>query len=583
MKKTFTLLTALFVGAVASNNVSAQCSTGQSEVKVTIVEDNYGSETEWEITGPGGTPVYLSGGPYVDGNNGTSHTDDVCIPVGTTVTFKITDGYGDGMCCAYGNGSYTITMNGCDLVGTGGEFGSSESLSFLVKERQTVDLSMKSLNVKPVVAIGNVNIEGVLANLGTTAITSFDLNYTIDNGSTITQNITGVNIAACGTYNFNHSTPWNVASSGTYSLKVWISNVNGGTDTDASNDEETMDVSVALHIVDRIPLVEELTSSTCPPCASLNATFDPFLLNTIKANQAGGLTGAVKYQMNWPSPGTDPSYNPDGATRRQFYGTSGIPDEYIDGHSLGAATSMGTYTSAKNEIAYVCLELEYSVDGNTVSVDAKVTPYADMSGPIKLYIAVTEDHYTYNGGTTSQKEYYYVMRKMLPNGNGNTLSNLTAGNPTTVSKSYTFDLGNPAQGNYEMWGSLDDITIVAWVQNTSTHEIYQSAFINKDGGSESCKITSVEEVAELNSLGLRVFPNPFTHEATVVYDLKSNENVEVNLFNVLGETVYSSSLGTQPAGQNSFTINSDNINSGIYFLNFRAGNNVATRRVVITK
>jgi hypothetical protein len=33
--------------------------------------------------------------------------------------------------------------------------------------------------------------------------------------------------------------------------------------------------------------------------------------------------------MNWPSPGNDPSYNPDGVTRQNYYGVTGIPDVYI--------------------------------------------------------------------------------------------------------------------------------------------------------------------------------------------------------------------------------------------------------------
>lgn len=586
MKKTFTLLTLLFFGTAMSYNTFAQCSSGESEVTVTIVQDYYGSETTWQLTGPGGTPVYGSGGPYSDNANGVSHTETFCVPVGTNATFKINDAYGDGICCNYGNGSYTIAMNECTVVATGAEFGQTQSRNFLVKERPAVDLAIESIDVKPVVPIGDVSIIGSVINYGSTAITSFDLNYSIDNGPTVTQSITGVNISGCASYNFNHATPWNATSGGIYSLKVWVSNVNGGLDTETSNDEGTQDVSIATEVLKKVPLVEELTSATCAPCASLNATFDPFLLNNVKANQAsGGIAAAVKYQMNWPNPGTDPSYNGDGATRRSFYSTTGIPDEYIDGHALGAATSMTTYTNAAAKDAFVCIDLGYTVNGNTVDVTATVTPYAEFSGQLKLYIAVTEDHYTYNDGTTSQKEYYYVMRKMLPSGSGNILSNLSLGVPTSVSKSYTFSIGSPAQNNYELWGNMDGITVVAWVQNSSTHEIYQAAFVNNNGASESCKIvTGVEDLAKSdNNIGLMVYPNPFTNEATVVYDLKSSENITVDLFNVLGETVYSNNLGTQPVGQNSFTINSTNINSGIYFLSFRAGNNIVTERVVITK
>jgi hypothetical protein len=48
-------------------------------------------------------------------------------------TLVFSDTYGDGMCCSYGNGSYTLTNqdNGSTLA-SGGSFGSSETSSFCV-------------------------------------------------------------------------------------------------------------------------------------------------------------------------------------------------------------------------------------------------------------------------------------------------------------------------------------------------------------------------------------------------------------------------------------------------------------------
>merc|ERR1711862_401886 len=38
-------------------------------------------------------------------------------------------GYGDGMCCSYGNGSYKVTYGGA-VVAEGGNFGASETAEF---------------------------------------------------------------------------------------------------------------------------------------------------------------------------------------------------------------------------------------------------------------------------------------------------------------------------------------------------------------------------------------------------------------------------------------------------------------------
>ena len=78
-----------------------------TEITVNIVTDSYGSETTWSICDADGN-CYLEGGPYND--NTTIQTPVTgTIPEGVCVTFKIEDSYGDGMCCAYGEGSYTIS------------------------------------------------------------------------------------------------------------------------------------------------------------------------------------------------------------------------------------------------------------------------------------------------------------------------------------------------------------------------------------------------------------------------------------------------------------------------------------------
>merc|ERR1712003_553845 len=43
--------------------------------------------------------------------------------------FTITDAYGDGICCSYGNGGYSVKVDDKE-VASGGQFGSSETKTF---------------------------------------------------------------------------------------------------------------------------------------------------------------------------------------------------------------------------------------------------------------------------------------------------------------------------------------------------------------------------------------------------------------------------------------------------------------------
>lgn len=98
-------------------------------VTVDIVQDDYGSETSWQILQ--GTNLLYSGGPYTDGNDQTLVSTDVCLSEGACYTFVINDSYGDGMCCGFGNGSYSVNYNGI-VYASGAEFTDSESTNFCV-------------------------------------------------------------------------------------------------------------------------------------------------------------------------------------------------------------------------------------------------------------------------------------------------------------------------------------------------------------------------------------------------------------------------------------------------------------------
>lgn len=97
-----------------------------NEVTLTLITDNYPGETTWTITDDGGN-IVASGGPY--GSQGTTYTETFCLPDGC-YDFNIFDSYGDGICCAWGNGSYDLTDDAGNSLAGGGSFGSGETTNF---------------------------------------------------------------------------------------------------------------------------------------------------------------------------------------------------------------------------------------------------------------------------------------------------------------------------------------------------------------------------------------------------------------------------------------------------------------------
>ncbi|OSY89080.1 hypothetical protein WH52_05165 [Tenacibaculum holothuriorum] len=110
-----------------SSCAPCQTSCTDNEVTFSLTFDNYASETSWSITNASGATV-ASGNGYGSSNNGTTITEELCLPDGC-YTFTINDSYGDGICCAYGSGSYSITGSSGSLA-SGGSFGSSETKEF---------------------------------------------------------------------------------------------------------------------------------------------------------------------------------------------------------------------------------------------------------------------------------------------------------------------------------------------------------------------------------------------------------------------------------------------------------------------
>lgn len=99
-------------------------------VILTLNFDNFAYETSWNLTDANNNIVY-SGGNYSVNQNGTTLSLNLCLPNGC-YNFNINDSYGDGMCCAWGNGSYSLVDANGSLLASGGAFNSSQTTNICV-------------------------------------------------------------------------------------------------------------------------------------------------------------------------------------------------------------------------------------------------------------------------------------------------------------------------------------------------------------------------------------------------------------------------------------------------------------------
>ncbi|WP_299365774.1 T9SS type A sorting domain-containing protein [Winogradskyella sp.] len=97
-----------------------------TEIDLSLTFDDYASETSWIFEDENGV-VIAQGESYDDSFNNTTITETFNVNSDTCYTFTVFDAYGDGFCCDYGIGAYTLSLDDGTVIKEGGDFGNSES------------------------------------------------------------------------------------------------------------------------------------------------------------------------------------------------------------------------------------------------------------------------------------------------------------------------------------------------------------------------------------------------------------------------------------------------------------------------
>lgn len=211
----------------------------------------------------------------------------------------------------------------------------------------------------------------------------------------------------------------------------------------------------------RMVVAEEYTSTTCPPCASASPALTVMATKYIK-----NLT-LVRYHMNWPSPYNDPYYaanSTENTARRTFYNVNAVPHMVIDGDTLLYAHAHDySYwdgliagrigVSSPVDLSFVTVYDTASRTG-TVTWTAKATAAVSQTN-LKLRMAITESDLWYTG-TNGDPVHHEVMRDMVADANGDTLTLVTAGDSITRSKTFAINSGWVAKNcQIVLWTQTD--------------------------------------------------------------------------------------------------------------------------------
>ncbi len=323
-------------------------------------------------------------------------------------------------------------------------------------------------------------IGGQVTNLGDSTVTSLQMAYSIDGGAAVLDTFSGLSVSKGGTYNYTFAQTWNPAISAAYDVRVWVNSINFQPDENNFNDTLDKMVTIFDTLVQRLPLHESFTSSTCGPCLPGNQN----LATIWNANPDRQII--LKYQMSWPGSG-DPYFTDEGNDRRNYYGINSVPRLEVDGQWDGNSNS---YTAALRDAfwsvpSFMDVDIEYEVNCQTIDANVTVTPYGDFAAGLILHFAVIENITYNNVKSNGESVFDHVMKKMLPDANGTILPALSKGVPFSTTFSYTFNgeyrLPNNATDpiNHATEHSIEeffDLQVVSFVQDNNTRIIEQSNY-----------------------------------------------------------------------------------------------------------
>ena len=187
-----------------NTNVAAAANAVSQYITVNISTDYYASETSWSIKSSTGATVAQGGGNWADMTTGQAGftvqaPQLVTLNPSQCYTFEITDSYGDGICCAYGDGAYSLVDANGTTIASGGEFGEIDTRAFKTGALGMDELATIAMNVYPNPASSEVNVSFEATN-NDYAVSLMDLQGRVIAAKNMT-NLNGTQVVSFSTEN----------------------------------------------------------------------------------------------------------------------------------------------------------------------------------------------------------------------------------------------------------------------------------------------------------------------------------------------------------------------------------------------
>ena len=428
-----------------------------------------------------------------------------------------------------------------------------------------------------------------VVNGGSTAITSLKVDLTY-NGSTTTQNVTGVNIATAGVYNV--SLPTTVLAAGALPITAVVYNVNGGAgDNTPSNDTLIELINPIVPAPGKMVVGEEATGTWCQWCPRGAVFMDLF---------------ETKYQDFWAGIAV---HNGDPMTVTEYdagIGTliGGYPSALVD--RLGDVDPSGMSSDFFTRLqtapkATLVNGATWDATSRVLNVSVRYNFALAANGNYKSACVLTEDGVTGTGAGWSQSNAYaggnngvmggfeslpspvpaaqmvydHVARAIAPSFTGMTgifPATVNAGDAHIVNYSFTLPAGWD-ENEIQIIGLLIDPT--GKIDNAGSADI-TTAVAN---GYETGLNAGIAQVLS-SSRPVALAPNPAAGSSTILLNLATESDVRIELTDLNGKLITSGSY-TSLSGAQSISMDLNGLSAGIYAVNILLNGTLYTEKLIV--
>ncbi len=459
----------------------------------------------------------------------------------------------------------------------------------VIKEIDQNDVRLQSTAVRTRALEGQtIDIKGVIANWGSEELNSLVITWDAGNGEQM-EILDGLNVPFLGETDFTHSVPFQVVE-GNSPIEISISIPNGNVDADLSNNNQNIEVEGFVAQFGKKAVCELYTSTAegWSPSGEvwLNKLIEYYPDHVIPiAVHKGDPMETSQYDNGFNS-----QYFPRLHVDRSFLlfhnsGFDGLESSLLSRLQSPSPGILGSSVNATGGIDEYIFRAQF---------DANM----DLSGDYRLAIVVVEDEVTgtdssydqanfYSGGAygpfgdyadlpnpvpAEEMVYNYVGRDILDGyfGDENSL-------PPSISngESYTWE--------------FEPITLPSEIDLAQVEVVV--LLINPIGEIVNAETQSFEDalnntIVNTNNLLLqefvKVYSNSTSNIILVNLDLATQEDVEITLFNSLGQKLTSQKY-EQLNDPMTISFDASDLTSNIYYVNVQLDSQSITKKVLIFK